>query len=380
MRMGVHLGQGYFLSRPQFPKPGLEPQVRKYFSANARMSIGDRRFSKPVRALLEEVPKVAPDVTVGEVKKMLEEGGPISSVVVEEGGRPKGLVMSHHLDRALSSQYGVAVYYNRPISLIMDPQPLYAEAGTPVENVAREAMTRKKNKVFDHIVITEQGKLAGIVSVQNMLDNMAKHQVEMAKGANPLTGLPGHVVIELELERRSRSKKPFSVVYADLDNFKVYNDTYGFKNGDNILLLLTRILSFAIRRHGHPDEDFVGHIGGDDFMMITAPERAERVCKSVTRCFSRLVKNCYMPQDRQRGWVEARSRTGELRKYPLVSVSLAMVECLGVCEPSELGRRAAEMKKFAKSIPGNSYVKDRRGPLGGAQRANPLSFTDNPDD
>jgi diguanylate cyclase (GGDEF)-like protein len=249
----------------------------------------------------------------------------------------------------------------------MDPQPLLTEKNTPVENVAREAMSRKKSKIFDHVVCVDQGELVGVVSVQNMLDNMAKHQVEMAKGANPLTGLPGNVILELEVERRSISSKPFSVVYADLDNFKVYNDSYGFKNGDNIILLLAKILSWAIKRHGQQEEDFIGHIGGDDFVLILNPDHAERVCKSITRCFKRLVRTCYMPQDRQRGWIEAKSRSGEVRRFPLVSVSLAIVDCMGQCDPSELGRRAAEMKKFAKSITGNSYVRDRRSPLGVAE-------------
>jgi diguanylate cyclase (GGDEF)-like protein len=373
MRMGVHMGQGYFLRKPSYPKPGLEMNVSSYFGGGKAANIGNRKVSTPVHVLVEKVPVVSPDDTVSAVKEIIEDGGPISSVVVVEDGRPTGLVMSHHLDRALSARYGVAVYYNRPISLIMDPQPLLAEKNTPVENVAREAMSRKKSKVFDHVIIVDQGELVGVVSVQSMLDNMAKHQVEMAKGANPLTGLPGNVIIELEIERRSGSNKPFSVIYADLDNFKVYNDSYGFKNGDNIILLLTKIMSWAAKRHGHVEEDFVGHIGGDDFVLIVHPDKAERVCKAVTRCFKRLVKTCYMPQDRNRGWMEAKSRTGEVRRFPLVSVSLAIVDCMGVCEPSELGRRAAEMKKFAKSISGNSFVRDRRSPLGIEEKRTEIS-------
>lgn len=365
MRMGVHMGQGFFLRKPSYPKPGLEPNVNAYFSRRVRMnSVGNPKLSIPVHTLVEKVPVVSTDEPVSHVKKLIEDGGPISSVVVVDGERPVGLVMSHHLDRALSARFGVAVYYNRAVSLIMDPHPLMVEKNTPVENLAREAMSRKKSKIFDHVVVVDHGELMGVVSVQNMLDNMAKHQVEMARGANPLTGLPGNVIIELEIERRSISNKPFSIIYADLDNFKIYNDTYGFKNGDSIILLVARILAWSIKRHGLSEEDFVGHIGGDDFVLVVHPDRAERVCKAVTRCFGRLVKTCYMPQDVKRGWIEAQTRFGESRRFPLVSVSLAIVDCMGLCEPQELGRRAAEMKKYAKSLPGNAYIRDRRSPLG----------------
>ena len=285
----------------------------------------------------------------------------MGAVVVVRGERPIGLVMNHHLDKALSSQYGLALYYNRPVSLIMDPSPLYAEAATAVENVAREAMKRPRAKVFDHIVVTGRGSLVGVVSVQHMMDVIATAQVEMAKGMNPLSGLPGNVAIELEMERRCNSGSPFAVIYADLDNFKVYNDTYGFKNGDQIILMLARIMSWAVRRHGGRPRDFTGHIGGDDLVIMCEQDSAERICLAITRCFGRLVRRCYMPSDRDRGWIECKGREGETRKFPLVSVSLAIVDCVGMCDLAALGHRAAAMKKYAKSIEGNSWVRDRRG-------------------
>ncbi len=365
MRMGVHLGQGFLLARPAAPKPGLSGEVRGFFTAGRRNNAtGDRKCSTPVRALVEEALTVPPSATVREVRALLGEAGPSGSAVVAEKGRPLGLVMGHHLDHALSSRFGNSLYSQRSVTLVMDPSPLYAEAGTAVENVAQEAMARKKSKIFDHIVVTKQGKLAGIVTVQRILDTMASVQVEMAKGANPLTGLPGNVAIELEMERRCATGEPFSVIYADLDNFKVFNDTYGFKNGDNIILLIGRIMSWAVRRHGDAEHDFTGHIGGDDLVVVCGQDRAERISLAVTRCFGRLVRSCYLPRDRSRGWIESADRSGEMRRFPLVSVSLAVVDCVGACDMRSLGQRAAEMKKYAKSLEGNSWVRDRRGPVG----------------
>jgi GGDEF domain-containing protein len=154
-----------------------------------------------------------------------------------------------------------------------------------------------------------------------------------------------------------------SFVYIDLDNFKVYNDLYGFEAGDQMILLLSRILVWAVRRHAGP-EGFVGHVGGDDFVAIAPAAAAERVCLAVTRVFKRLVPGLYGPEDRARGWVEGKGRDGRSGRQSLVSVSLGIVDCRGGCDLKQIGRRAAEVKRYAKTRPGNVYVRDRRSPLG----------------
>lgn len=363
MRMGVHYGQGFFLQRPASPKPGLSGGVQTIFSSSSSVKVGGGVMSNSLPRLLDAPVVVEEHASVSEVKELIGNAGPMGAAVVIRDDRPVGLVMNHHLDRALSSRYGMSLYYNRPVSLVMDPSPLYAETASPVENVAREAMKRAKSKLFDHVVVTEHGLLHGTISVQRMMDTIASAQVELAKGANPLTGLPGNVAIEIELERHSSREEPFSVIYADLDNFKVYNDSYGFKNGDKVLLLLSKILQWAGRRHVQGGSGFVGHIGGDDFVIVCPQENAQRVCQAITRCFGRLVGNCYMSLDRQRGWIHGNGRDGKTGQFPLVSVSLAIVDCSRGCRMADLAHRAAEMKKYAKSIEGNSYVRDRRGPL-----------------
>lgn len=365
IRIGVHYGQGYFLGRPGFPKPQLKEEVVDNFSSKKRNNMADsRKCAIPLTSLVEHVREVPPDMPLKEVRKMLKGVGPVSSAVVVEEHKPVGLVMNHHLDRILSSRYGLSLYNNRPVSLLMDASPLIAEKNATVENVARDAMNRNKCKLFDHIIVVDNKELLGIVTMQKVLDTMANIQVEMAKGANPLTGLPGNIAIETELERRSREGKHFSVIYADLDNFKVYNDIYGFKNGDDVILLVARILNWAVKRHGGSASDFVGHVGGDDFVVLAQSDKSERICKAVTRCFQRLVRSSYSPKDRRRGWVEGKDRNGEYKQFPLVSISLAIVDCVGNCNLFALSVRAAEMKKFAKSINGNSYVRDRRAAIG----------------
>jgi len=311
---------------------------------------------------VEEAPSFPAGEHVGVVKRHFDDNPLVSSAAVVSGNRPVGLVTRHQLDRMLSTQYGLALYTNKPVSRIMDGQPLIVDWHAPVEVVAQAAMTRDGYKVYDHVLVTRDGRLAGLASVQKILDALAQVQMELAKGASPLTGLPGNVAIERELECRVGGQKPVSFIYADLDNFKVYNDSYGFKAGDEIILLTARILSWALRRHGTPG-DFIGHVGGDDFVLCTAPEQAERVCRAVVRCFKRLVPHCYEPDDRKAGSIVGKDRQGMETRFPLVSISLAVVDCQGECTAEAVSHRSAEMKKYAKSQEGNVWVRDRRGPV-----------------
>lgn len=366
MSLGVHYGQGYYLALPASPKP-MPCQFEPVRPVRALQSARDWKCSIPVRDLAEPAPTVPPEAPVREVKAMLD-SSPISGAVVVAGHQPLGLVMSHNLDRQLGTYYGTSLYYNKGVHKLMDPEPLMVEGDTPVEMVAGRAMGRERFKLYDHIIVTEQGSFSGVVSVQKMLDALSRVQVEMAKGANPLTGLPGGVALEQEIERRSAQGRPYSLIYVDLDYFKVYNDTYGFDSGDKMLRLLADVLGWAARRHC-PQDYFVGHVGGDDFVVITRPERSERVSLAVVRCFGRLVRNHYSVEDRTRGSVIAKGRDGREGAFPLVSVSLGIVDCMSPCGLGQISQRAAEVKTYAKSRPGNVFVRDRRAPLGEARPA-----------
>ncbi len=355
--MGVHYGQGFFLARPQAPKPQLCLPA-SLLGGGQRRGGQELTCSLPMRELVEPALQVTPETPTKDVKRILD-SQPIGGVVVAQDGRPLGLVMSHSLDRLLGAYYGTSLYWERKVTRVMDPAPLIVEGSLPVEQVAGTAMNRERFKIYDHIIVTDNGKLLGIVSVQKMLDALARVQVEMARGMSPLTGLPGNVALEQEIERLCRQESPASFIYADLDNFKVYNDSYGFEAGDQVILLEARVLGWALQRHGEPG-DFLGHLGGDDMVAITSPQRAERVCQAVVRCFRRLVASHYTANDRLNGYVIGKDRMGQPGRFPLVSVSLAIVDSAGPCQIGDISKRAAEVKRWAKSLPGNVYVRDRR--------------------
>jgi diguanylate cyclase (GGDEF)-like protein len=359
LEIGVHFGQGYFLSRPHFPKPETPLDVKE-LTPLRHESLNRLACSIPIGQLTQKALTVSPRTPVQSVQRIFTTNPALSSVVVVEDGKPMGLVMGYCLDRHLATLYGRALYAEKPVSVLMDATPMIVDERDPVESVAKNANTREMLKAYDEVIVTRVGEFMGVVTVQKMLTTLAQVQVEMAKGTNPLTGIPGNVALEKEIEMRLRRGKPFCMLYADLDYFKVYNDIYGFKDGDLVILLLGRIMTWAIARHGQHG-DFLAHIGGDDFVAMVSPDTAERICKAVVRCFKRLILNCYHPQDRDRGWIMGKGRDGKEQQFPLVSVSIGIVECATPCSLQALGEKAAQVKGYAKSLPGNVYVRDRRG-------------------
>jgi PleD family two-component response regulator len=142
------------------------------------------------------------------------------------------------------------------------------------------------------------------------------------RGLNPLSGLPGNTVIAEELTRRLSEGTPFACLYVDLDNFKAYNDAYGFSRGDDVIRMLGNELLVALERHPTPGR-FVGHVGGDDFVVLTPPDQAEEVAKEIVGRFDKEILGFYEEEARERGWIEVKDRRGNRTRFPLCSVSAA---------------------------------------------------------
>jgi diguanylate cyclase (GGDEF)-like protein len=178
---------------------------------------------------------------------------------------------------------------------------------------------------------------------------------------NPLTGAPGGVLFAQELRHRLVRGAPLALLYADLDNFKAFNDAYGFSRGDRAILLLASLIQGVLAEHGNPD-DFIGHIGGDDFAILTSPDRVDAICRMLIATFDREVLKIYHPDDRRRGYLSAADRHGILRRFSLMSISIGVVtsERRDFANEEEITRVAAEMKHFAKAQPGSSYAVDKR--------------------
>jgi len=179
--------------------------------------------------------------------------------------------------------------------------------------------------------------------------------------ANPLTRLPGNVSIINELRKRLPEKSLFAVCYIDLDKFKAYNDKYGFEHGDEVIRETARILIRTTREVGNPD-DFIGHIGGDDFVIVTTPGVVDNMCKKIIAGFETTAPSFYNETDRKAGYIIARDRKGIEQKIPLLSVSIGVVtnEHRKIEHVAQIGEVGAELKSLAKSLERSNYVKDKR--------------------
>ncbi len=181
------------------------------------------------------------------------------------------------------------------------------------------------------------------------------------RAQSPLTGLPGNVRIEDEIEGRVRSGDRFAILYADLDHFKAYNDHYGFMRGDQVIQQAARMIQEVSLSHGGSGT-FVGHVGGDDFVVVCAAADAEALAQRLVERFDREAPELYDPVDRKRGYVEVENRRGEAQRFPILSISIgvATTERRSFKHFAEAVAIATEMKTFTKGTAGSSWAIDRR--------------------
>ena len=194
------------------------------------------------------------------------------------------------------------------------------------------------------------------VTIRNIIELLSRN-----RRTSPLTGLPGNVQIQTEMKKRLLKKEKFAVLYFDLDNFKAYNDVYGFANGDEIIKFTARVISKNI--HGvENSNNFIGHIGGDDFVSIIDPTDYDYLCKQIINEFDLGAATYYNEEDVDRGYVEVANRKGIIEQFPLTTISIAVVEADvdRFTNTLEIGEVSAQVKHKAKTILGSTYVINQR--------------------
>lgn len=184
---------------------------------------------------------------------------------------------------------------------------------------------------------------------------------EMYLDASPLTRLPGGIAIENVLKKRLDAGHPIAFCVLDLDNFKAFNDRYGYANGSEVIKETARVIESAVKQKGSP-EDFIGHVGGDDFVVITTPDYMREISTEIISKFDRRIPEFYDPVDRERGHIRGKTRQGVEMEFPIMTISIAIVtnERRNLNNPLEASEIAAELKDYAKTIPKSVFVVDKR--------------------
>jgi GGDEF domain-containing protein len=246
-----------------------------------------------------------------------------------------------------------------PVIILAPPE----EGHIPVEGLAAGA---------DEVVVSGTSSEEALLRLELVL-----RRADRDVSVHPTTRLPGTVQIERDLQERMNMGQQFAVCYADLDHFKEFNDRYGYPQGDRVILFLSRILRDVVR--GLAPGGFVGHIGGDDFIFNCPLEHLERTCDEIVQLFDELIPYQYTEEDRRAGYFLGKDRRGAVHRVPLMSLSIGVVtnQFQHFVHTAQVGELAAEMKSFAKTLPGSVYVVDRRQagapPTSEAPASDPLS-------
>ena len=239
----------------------------------------------------------------------------------------------------------------------MDPEPLIVDKNISIQELSR-LLAEDQRHVSLGFIFTENGLYLGIGTSQKLIHEITEMQIQSARYANPLTGLPGNAPIDEHIDELLESGEIFCVCYFDLDNFKPFNDVYGFSMGDAIIQMTAKIIS----AHCDPELDFVGHIGGDDFIALFRSSDWEERCRALLEKFGVEVMSFFKQPDIERGGYVIENRRGEKEFHNLTSLSIGVVPVQPNIFKShrDIAAVAAEAKKMAKKTHGNSmYINQR---------------------
>jgi len=362
INIGIPYGQGYLLQRPATQFLDISPQVKDVIiSKNYRKK--QEAFHTPLTMPIGEISRrdqgFSAMVTGVQVLDHFNDNPNVMGITILQNDTPVGLLMKNKFLSHLATKYGMAIYTNRPVGLLMDQNFLSVDYNTPLDQVSKSAVARGEDSLYDYIVVTQNDKYYGITTVKKLLEKTTDLEIKRAKHSNPLSGLPGNILIEEKLKLVIAAGQPYSILYFDLDNFKAYNDVYGFDNGDKILCMTAQIIQTQIQDSNERDV-FIGHIGGDDFIAVLKDIDVIPVCQRIIDYFDVRIRGFYTEEDKKRGFIVAKNRHGVEEKFPVVSLSIAVLTSVvqNFKNPADLAEAASVVKKKCKLVWESCYCID----------------------
>ncbi|MEA4889607.1 MAG: GGDEF domain-containing protein [Clostridiaceae bacterium] len=356
IKIGVHYGQGFFIQKPSRTLPRLKDEVAQIIkAANIKKNhlYGYRLSNIQIGDICENQMSLQANILISQAEDLLRKNAACPGFCITEDGKAVGVITKQRLREKLSGLYEYSLYSDKPLSIIMNREFLNVDESTPIDVVSKLAMSRDQNSLYDFITISREGRYFGLVTIKSLLEKAMEIEVANARHLNPLTELPGNIIIEQCLERCIASERPFSVLYLDIDRFKAYNDVYGFENGDIIIKQLSVVIGRNIAQN-----DFLGHRGGDDFIAILDETDPAEACRSIIHDFDRTLSAYYSRTDWTRGYSLIKTQTGGERQIPLLSLSIA-----GIINESRLfgsifslSEQADKVQKQCKQINGSSFL------------------------
>jgi GGDEF domain-containing protein/EAL domain-containing protein (putative c-di-GMP-specific phosphodiesterase class I) len=367
-QLGIAFGAGDYIGRSNaLPTRAMSAAAHKAISSTqSGNNIPKLAPGSVIDRLLSTPSPVFPETTSDEVFKRFEENTELRAIAVVENvqmqgqahGQLHGLISRYEMLGNMSRPYRHEVYGRKPCTRFMDAKPLVVDIGVNLCELTELVVGADPRHLISGFIITDQGRYVGMGSVQDLVREVTAMQMEAAKYANPLTQLPGNVPINQHIDNLLEAGEICCIAYCDLDHFKPFNDVYGYAMGDEVIQLTAHVLTEAC----DAEQDFIGHIGGDDFVLILRSADWEARCNNALAAFGSAILKFFSNDDIERGGYITENRKGEMDFHRLTSLSIGAIEARAGMFKNHLqvSIAAAEVKKRAKGIPGNSLFINQR--------------------
>lgn len=349
--LGIALGQGYGLGRPQ-QRPALDilPAAQGVI-ASAEISVlpslaraggGDVTLAR----VTTWVEPQHPAITVNELAEVFQTHSSLKAIALVDSGRPVGLVIRQTFNDSYSRPFFKELFGGRPAMQFANTNPLVLQKHAGVDAMTDVLISADQRYLSEGFIVTENGQYAGLGSGQQLVRLVTEVRIEAARHANPLTFLPGNIPINEHIRRLLKAGRRFVACYADLNDFKPFNDHYGYWQGDEMIRLAARTLV----SHCEPQRDFLGHVGGDDFMILFQSEDWEQRCRFILESFNERARDLFDEEALRRGGIDAEDRHGVRRFFPFTTLSLGaiVIEPGHFDKPDAVASAAAAVKHQAK--------------------------------
>ena len=350
--LGIEYGQGYFLGRPALlPREQVEIQALEVMRDRRVAVFPELRRAPNAGSLSRLAVVAAPTVglasTNDELAKLFLGHAKLHSVAVVDGTRPVGIINRSHFMNEYGKLYYREVWGRKPCTIHANFEPRLIERNHNVDELIGILTSDDQRYLVDGFVVTNNGRYEGVGTGEQLVRSVTETRIEAARHANPLTFLPGNIPISQHIERLLSSGVEFVACYADLNNFKPFNDQYGYWRGDEMIRLVARL---AVA-HCDPQRDFVGHVGGDDFIILYQSAEWEAQCQAFVNEFGRCAIELFDTPAREAGGIHADDRYGVPRFFPLTTISVGAVRIQGseFTSAEQVASIAARAKHEAKT-------------------------------
>lgn len=360
--LGIRYAQGYLLGRPSERATDAVPDDLR-LASREKLPVWPRSgrrsaFPKVTAAhLLIEAPSITDDASNFDAEQLFRQHPDLQALPVVDGnGLPLGLINRRVSNERMAVPFARELLGRKPCIKLMHASPIMADVAQSIDAMSEILLGEDQRYLSDGFIITREGRYAGVGTGEALVRRVTELRIEAARYANPLTLLPGNIPIAEHIARLIDAQQPFTAAYCDLNHFKPYNDQYGYFRGDRMI----RLVASTLLRHAEPQWDFVGHVGGDDFVVLFQSDDWERRCREMVAEFNAASRGLFDDEDLARGVLEGEDRAGRYTTFPLttLTIGVAQVNPHRFCTAEEVASQAAAAKRLAKRLSVGLHVLD----------------------